>query len=310
MISTSFVALVFASSALLTSAFPNLVAKDGRENVCGTTDDADLGACQSILDNWPGELRESLKCHFGGFWRGTNTAYNVASVEGCSVYVVGTGKESQAVKEAVQNLMGCADESKGKVNGVTTLADGTFVCVGGNDGCGDCFDDSDIDHLTDSRRRHLVSREPSTLPPSPSPKTYSNTNTTLSKRRVDYGTVVNIGSAISDIIANAKGQDDTKRANVIRNMVDGMAKHVPGANVVACHTDHEAKFDGEQGKDWIHEHFEVDISLGGTIGYELYMGNSGTFKRNGDGGTINWGYNAVLAKDPEEDGSLLTFAAR
>jgi hypothetical protein len=33
--------------------------------------------------------------------------------------------------------MGCADRGKGKVNGVITLADKTFVCVGGNDGCGE-----------------------------------------------------------------------------------------------------------------------------------------------------------------------------
>jgi hypothetical protein len=53
------------------------------------------------------------------------------------VYVTGTGKEGGAVKEAIERLLGCADASKGKVNGVTLLADGTGVCVGGNDGCGE-----------------------------------------------------------------------------------------------------------------------------------------------------------------------------
>ena len=304
MISSSFVALVLASSTL---AFPNLVGRG--DAVCGTTQDADLAVCEGLLANWPGELVESNKCHFGGFWRGTNVAYNVVSAPGCSVYVVGAGKEPLAVKEAVQSLMGCADRSKGKVNGVTTLADKTFVCVGGNDGCGDCFDDSDIDHLDDRRRHLLVSRDPAPVPvPAEIEEPVASAN--LTRRGVDYGRVVNIGGAISSIISGAKGQDDQKRENVIRNMVDGMAAHVPGANVVACHTKHEAKFDGEQGKDWIHQHFEVDISLGGTVGYELYMGNSGTFKRLGDGGFINWGYNAVLAKDAEEDGSLLTFADR
>jgi hypothetical protein len=53
------------------------------------------------------------------------------------VYVTSTGKEGGAVKEAIERLLGCADASKGKVNGVTLLADGTGVCVGGNDGCGE-----------------------------------------------------------------------------------------------------------------------------------------------------------------------------
>ncbi|KIY61616.1 hypothetical protein CYLTODRAFT_362612, partial [Cylindrobasidium torrendii FP15055 ss-10] len=90
---------------------------------------------------------------------------------------------------------------------------------------------------------------------------------------------------------------------------DGLADEYK-KNVVVCHTDHEAKFDGVQGTDWYHEHFEVDIQIGGTIGYEVYVAGSGTFKRNGDGGEINWGWNGVLAKDAEEDGSLLTFASR
>ncbi|EJD44584.1 hypothetical protein AURDEDRAFT_114304, partial [Auricularia subglabra TFB-10046 SS5] len=107
---------------------------------------------------------------------------------------------------------------------------------------------------------------------------------------------------------------------------DGMAKEYPKTNVVVCHTDHEAHFDGQEGVDWAHTHFEIDIQLGGTIGYEVYVGGSGTFKRKGDGGYINWGWYVsvpgpeeaqfaddahragVLAKDAEEDGSLLTFA--
>ncbi|EJD48393.1 hypothetical protein AURDEDRAFT_136092 [Auricularia subglabra TFB-10046 SS5] len=111
-------------------------------------------------------------------------------------------------------------------------------------------------------------------------------------------------------------------------MVDGMQKEFPDTNVVVCHTDHEADFDGEEDVDWAHTHFEIDISLGGTIGYEVYVGGSGTFKRNGDGGYMNWGWYGfplvhsvgvdsnvsrragVLAKDAEEDGSLLTFASR
>jgi hypothetical protein len=88
-------------------------------------------------------------------------------------------------------------------------------------------------------------------------------------RRADPSKIGTWAGAISEIINGASGDDTTKRENGIRNMVDGMASHFPNTNVVACHTDHEAKFDGVQGVDWHHEHFEIDIALGGTIGYEV-----------------------------------------
>jgi hypothetical protein len=82
--------IILLTSALIASAYPapqsnstSILARDGSDVVCGTTQDAILSACQSILDNWTGNLVESNKCHFGGFWRGSNVAYNVASVPGC-----------------------------------------------------------------------------------------------------------------------------------------------------------------------------------------------------------------------------------
>jgi hypothetical protein len=87
--SASFILFTLTTS-LLVSAYPtpydnstSLQVRDGEDVVCGTTQDADLSACQSILDNWTGTLVESNTCHFGGFWRGSNIAYNVASVPGC-----------------------------------------------------------------------------------------------------------------------------------------------------------------------------------------------------------------------------------
>lgn len=162
MLSSSLLFLSLAGAFV--SAFPypvtsTLTRREG-EMVCGTTQDADLASCQAVLDQWTGSLVTTNTCQFGGFFRGYNTAYNVASVPGCeyttlpfflilsltstfslkgSVYVAGpdgaASKEPAAVKEAVQNLMGCADTAGGKVNGVTTLSDGTFICLGGNDGC-------------------------------------------------------------------------------------------------------------------------------------------------------------------------------
>jgi hypothetical protein len=88
-------------------------------------------------------------------------------------------------------------------------------------------------------------------------------------RATDPGTIVSVADAISGAINAAAGNDETKRANGVRNMVDGMVQKFPDMNAVACHTKHEAKFDGVQNVDWFHQHFEIDIQLGGTIGYEV-----------------------------------------
>jgi hypothetical protein len=69
MISTTF---IIAASALLATRTPTprtinssltrLAARAGGEISCGTTQDADLAACRSILDNWSGNLVESNIC--------------------------------------------------------------------------------------------------------------------------------------------------------------------------------------------------------------------------------------------------------
>ncbi|KIY63015.1 hypothetical protein CYLTODRAFT_382885 [Cylindrobasidium torrendii FP15055 ss-10] len=280
---------MFAKSALLlasvmgiqAASLPGLLPARGWDNhiSCGTTQDANLSACQSLLDNWQQDLRDTLHCTY----HATGSAWNVASVEGCSVYITNINAESSAVKEAVQALMGCAAVDKGKVNGLTTLSDGSGVCIGGNDGCGDCFDDGDFNP---PRARDVVEVEP--------------------RQKADIaGSIAELVNAI----LGGHSADDTARANTVKNVRDGLADEYK-RNVVVCHTDHEAHWDGVQGVDWYHEHFEVDIQIGGTIGYEVYVAKGGTFKRKGDGGEINWGWNGVLARDSEENGSKLTFATR
>jgi hypothetical protein len=89
------IAFVLAASVLVTSASPTpeinssltRIAARNDKVVCGTTQDADLAACQSILDNWSGTLVESNVCHFGGDWQGDNRAWNVASVPGCECII-------------------------------------------------------------------------------------------------------------------------------------------------------------------------------------------------------------------------------
>ena len=36
-----------------------------------------------------------------------------------------------------------------------------------------------------------------------------------------------------------------------------------------CHVKHRINFAGTQGIDWMHDHEELDIKVGGTVGYVL-----------------------------------------
>lgn len=49
-------------------------------------------------------------------------------------------------------------------------------------------------------------------------------------------------------------------------VVHGRTKF-PHFNWLTCHVKHDKKFKGTEGKEWGHSHHEVDIKIGGTIGY-------------------------------------------
>ncbi|PWN86916.1 hypothetical protein FA10DRAFT_235151 [Acaromyces ingoldii] len=72
-------------------------------------------------------------------------------------------------------------------------------------------------------------------------------------------------------------------------MIDGMRQTWGDEhNYVICHTDHEYQWNGAEGADWGHAHYELDIQIGGTVGYEVYGSNvGGYFKGKGDGGYLN-----------------------
>ncbi|EPQ53362.1 hypothetical protein GLOTRDRAFT_100927 [Gloeophyllum trabeum ATCC 11539] len=161
--------------------------------------------------------------------------------------------------------MGCADTSKGKVNGLTTLADGTGVCIGGNDGCGD----QDAQLTQNSPPVASTMQTSSLLGAAPSSR-YSPTAPSRS------------GSSLTSLAASLSCSTPSS---------DKAGATTRSART-ACVTSSTAwRRIRRQGTDWVHQHFEIDIEIGGTIGYELYLGNTGTFKRNGDGGDINWGCN-------------------
>ncbi|KAJ3524035.1 hypothetical protein NMY22_g11178 [Coprinellus aureogranulatus] len=85
-----------------------------------------------------------------------------------------------------------------------------------------------------------------------------------------------------------------------------MVKEQPAWNWVICHTKHNTKFDGKQGKDWFHRHEEFPVSFHKTIGYEIYWFKKGTFTRRGDGGYLNWAYGGRI-KNKSKDGKVITF---
>ncbi|PWN38789.1 hypothetical protein IE81DRAFT_369586, partial [Ceraceosorus guamensis] len=114
---------------------------------------------------------------------------------------------------------------------------------------------------------------------------------------------------VEEVIKDVEA-DKVKRADQARETVDRMAREYPDTNFLASHVEMDNKFGGVEKQDWAHDHFEVDIKVGGTIGFELWGFQDAVIKRKGDGGALNWAWTGVLEKDPEENGSLLTFARR
>ena len=55
--------------------------------------------------------------------------------------------------------------------------------------------------------------------------------------------------------------------------------------------------------DAVHVHQELDIGLGFSQGYEIWVFDSGTFSRAGDGGFINWAFGGCFS----ENGAHVTF---
>ena len=107
------------------------------------------------------------------------------------------------------------------------------------------------------------------------------------------GVIVAIAIKIAGVIAQSVAGDKKKRAEFARQFVAESARKYPGYNVVIIHTRHETT-----GKH-IHKHVEVDIKIGGTIGYEIYYSRKGkpfTLTNKGDGGFLNWAYNGEFER--------------
>ncbi|KAF5354341.1 hypothetical protein D9756_007325 [Leucocoprinus leucothites] len=127
------------------------------------------------------------------------------------------------------------------------------------------------------------------------------------ERRQAADIAKSVGGLISSILEQVE-HDNEGRGKFTQDIVAKGREQFPDFNWVACHTKHETQFDGEQGKDWGHQHQEFDIQIGGTIGYEIYWLRSGTFRRQGDGGYLNWAWSGAIS-GTEDNGATVHFVA-
>jgi hypothetical protein len=110
--------------------------------------------------------------------------------------------------------------------------------------------------------------------------------------------------AISDAIA----QDKYARSGFTQDTVAKLRAKSPKMNFVICHTAHHYKFPGVKGKNWYHEHRELNVKfpVGSTIGYEIDGFPSGEFFREGDGGYLNWAYSGNV-QHTDDSGKHVVF---
>ncbi|CAD6888583.1 unnamed protein product, partial [Tilletia caries] len=98
---------------------------------------------------------------------------------------------------------------------------------------------------------------------------------------VQRGTVsdlADVGAKIAQIILKAQAADNDVRARFAQNMVDGFRREYGDAtNIVVIHTEHDYTWNGAQGDAWEHWHYELDVQIGGTIGYEMYASKVGGY---------------------------------
>jgi len=112
---------------------------------------------------------------------------------------------------------------------------------------------------------------------------------------------------IVDIIKGKINADKQKRSKWTLDMVSQFRQKYPHYNFVVCHVKHKYNFKGARGKDWGHSHQELKVSFGKTVGYEIYWFKEGTFKRQGDGGWLNWAYSGKVVSAKQKN-SFITFA--
>ncbi|KAF5346529.1 hypothetical protein D9756_010024 [Leucocoprinus leucothites] len=125
------------------------------------------------------------------------------------------------------------------------------------------------------------------------------------ERRQAADIAKSVGGLIKSILEGVQ-HDNEGREKFTKDIVAKGRQQYPDFNWVVCHVKHQTDFSGEKGKDWGHQHQEFDLQIGGTVGYEIYWLRSGTFRRQGDGGYINWAWQGVIS-GTENNGATVHF---
>ncbi|KAJ7874863.1 hypothetical protein B0H13DRAFT_2348434 [Mycena leptocephala] len=156
-------------------AFPsNRTVRDDLTCVhCGTTSDATLSDCQTLVqpDVWNAAWAGgSDTCQLVGRAVSSSTtdiasqswssptpgwinieAYNVACHGNCCAYYSpypgrSATLDQEITRQRAASLLGCGDTDVNKINGLEIAeADRSGVCLSNGNGCGDCFDDNDFE---------------------------------------------------------------------------------------------------------------------------------------------------------------------
>ncbi|KAK5166984.1 uncharacterized protein LTR77_007713 [Saxophila tyrrhenica] len=111
--------------------------------------------------------------------------------------------------------------------------------------------------------------------------------------------LIGIAVDVYTALMGLANSDWEREAAFTQGTVANSMSQAPTKNVLVYH-DQGSTF--TPSGDVQHEHYQLDLDLGGTKGYEILVFDSGTFKLAGDGGFINWCYGGSFANNP--DGSV------
>jgi hypothetical protein len=106
--------------------------------------------------------------------------------------------------------------------------------------------------------------------------------------------ITSLATTIGLGLTNLFNGDQDRRSAFTKQFVTDAGNTYPAYNVVMVHTAHSAS--GE----YVHQHVEFPISLGRSIGYEVYFAQKGrpfALELKGDGGYLNWAYNGEFSRN-------------
>jgi len=103
-------------------------------------------------------------------------------------------------------------------------------------------------------------------------------------------------------IINTNDKNNAIKSEYTQRMVKRLRAKHPQKNVIVYHNKVGSKFTVANGA-----HFHEELGLIGveTMGYEVWVFDSGHFKRHGDGGYNNWAYSGKYTAS--DDGKTVDF---